>query len=200
VAQIEGVRFNPNWTVPPTIKRKDYLPKLKDDPSYLSQKGIQLVKAGRTIDPQEIDWADLSAQELSQIRMVQPPGEKNALGQYRVLMPNPHNIYLHDTNQKSAFDEVDRAISSGCVRLSDPKRLAEFLVSPEPKWTKERLEATVSSGKMRDVRISDSIPVYLFYYTVWLDTRGDVVFGSDIYGRDSKLLALLKDQNGLPEL
>lgn len=196
IAQIEGVRFNPNWTVPPTIKRTDYLPRLAEDPLYLQAKGIKLVRAGKTMDPTDIDWASISSTELRDIKMVQDPGEGNALGRYRVLMPNPHNIYLHDTNQKSAFDGPDRAISSGCVRLSDPRKVAQFVIEHEKKWAPARVDEVVASGKTREVKIGAPMPVYIFYYTAWADQNGGIVYGSDIYGNDRKLLALLKEIDG----
>ncbi|MCK6418316.1 MAG: L,D-transpeptidase family protein [Alphaproteobacteria bacterium] len=198
IAQIEGVRFNPNWTVPPTIKRTDYLPRLAEDPLYLQAKGIKLVRAGKTMDPTDIDWASISRTELQQIKMVQDPGEGNALGRYRVLMPNPHNIYLHDTNQKSAFDGPDRAISSGCIRLSDPRKVAAFVIAHEQEWNDGRIDAVVAAGKTRDVKITQSMPVYLFYYTAWADQNGGIVYGNDLYGNDKKLLALLKEMDGYP--
>jgi len=204
VAQISGMRLNPTWTVPATIKRFDIWPKLKKDPSYLEAKGIELWKGygrnARSIDPATIDWNKISWNELWKIRMVQVPGDHNALGRYRVLMQNPYDIYLHDTNHPELFDNDYRALSSGCVRLSDPARMARFILKGERKWSKAKIEETLSSLEKTDIEIGEEVPVYLLYQTMWLDEQGRVVYGTDIYGQDKKLVEKLADIDALPSI
>lgn len=194
-AEITGMRLNPDWTVPPTIKVKDMLPKLREDANYLSDRDIAIstIRDGRRValDPLSVDWANISNRELHQIRMVQVPGENNPLGQYRVLMPNVYNIYLHDTNHRDMFDIPIRDFSSGCMRMKDPARMAAFVLDREAKWDSARIERVVASQKRTDVRIENPIPVYAVYYSAWLGKEGDLVFGPDIYGADKKLYDIL---------
>lgn len=200
IAKITGIRFNPDWTVPPTIKREDMIPAVMNDPEYFRKKGIEIYdhdgKETYRVDPTTIPWDELTSKELHRLRMVQPPGSYNPLGQYRVIMPNKYNIYLHDTNEKSKFDRSQRSVSSGCVRMSKPKEMAEFILSHKKDWTVERMDKMVSSGRRSDVMIDEDLPVYIFYYTVWVNPDGQLIFGRDIYDYDKKLIALLSKVDG----
>ncbi len=195
---IDGIRFNPNWTVPPTIKKDDILPKLRDNPDYLSSKGMDLLNNnGQMLNPASLDWQNMSEQDLRSLSMVQKPGLNNPLGRVRVLMPNAYNIYLHDTNDPSYFDRANRAASSGCVRMKYPEQMANFVMSERAGWTPENTQSYIEEGRMRDVFIQNPIPVYLLYYTVWIGEDGALVFGSDLYGFDDNLIKLLKDLDGI---
>lgn len=193
--EISGVRLNPNWTVPPTIKRQDFLPSLQEDPTTLSRKGVELYKVqnGRSvsIDPSTVDWNNISPRELHSYRMTQAPGANNPLGQVRVIMENPYNIYLHDTNHRDLFDKDERALSSGCIRVAKPQELARFLLSKNKEWSEEKMQRILASGRMTDVATDSNIPVYILYQTVWQDAHGDIVFGEDFYGQDARLIAQL---------
>ncbi len=202
VTQIHGVRFNPTWTVPPTIKEEDILPELVKDPGYLAGKGMELYdgydKDAPTLDPTVIDWSSVSENDLKMLRMVQVPGKSNPLGLIRILMPNEHNIYLHDTNHKSLFLRSNRAKSSGCVRLSSPKKVAEFVLEKRKGWSTRKMNKILDEEKIRDIYTSERMSVYILYYTVWLGSDGQVVYGNDLYDRDKKLLQLLEKLDGLP--
>jgi len=198
---ITGVRFNPDWTVPPTIKKEDILPKLREDPMYLTNKGIELVHRGEdgleTLDPAAVDWEDVTSSDLNALHMVQMPGAANPLGRVRVLMPNKHSIYLHDTNQKEYFDKYARALSSGCIRMKDPLRVADFIMSGEKGWNMTKINSVIAQGKTSDRLIANAIPVYLLYYTVWIDDQARVVFGRDLYNRDKVLADALEKVDGI---
>ncbi|MFP4314096.1 MAG: murein L,D-transpeptidase, partial [Alphaproteobacteria bacterium] len=198
--EITGLRLNPDWTVPPTIKRFDILPKIQEDPEYLLKKGMELFEGyGRnavSLDPYSIDWVNITNRELHAIRMVQGPGDNNPLGRYRVLMPNGYNIYLHDTNQPELFAESARALSSGCVRMKYPEKMAEYLLEDIEGWSVKQAQEILDSYKKTDIRIPDAIPVYLFYYTTWLDDNGQIVYGNDIYGHDKKLIEEIQKIDG----
>lgn len=200
ITEIQGVRFNPDWTIPPTIKRFDVLPKVKEDPNYLNQKGIQLIKGhGKnaiTIDPYAVDWSGISSSGLNSMRMVQGPGENNPLGRVRVLMPNIYNIYLHDTNHPEYFDEPARAVSSGCIRMKYPEKMAQFIMEYEAGWRDAEMEEIFETKEKTDIEIAHKMPVYVLYYTVWTDSRGRVVYGTDIYNQDSKLITKLSNIDG----
>lgn len=191
ITTIHGVRFNPTWTVPPTIKEEDILPELRKDPMYLSHKGMELYDGyGRnspTIDPSVVDWDNVGENELHGFRMVQVSGARNPLGRIRVLMPNPDNIYLHDTNNKSLFSRVNRAKSSGCVRMQDPEKVALFALGKKRGWNNARMQGVLDSRKTRDIYTNERMPVYLLYYTAWVGSQGQVVYGVDIYDRDQPL-------------
>ena len=198
--EITGVRFNPNWTVPPTIKRDDFLPRLKEDPYYLSKRGIQITKGSgrnaRHVDPATIDWNTATQRDLGQIRMVQSPGRSNPLGQVRVIMENPYNIYLHDTNKPEYFKKNSRALSSGCIRVSKPKELAAFILDKNDGWSAQKAENILASGRLTDIMTDEPLPVYILYQSVWQDDRGRIVFGADLYGQDRQLIEALSGKKG----
>ncbi|MCI5060048.1 MAG: L,D-transpeptidase family protein [Alphaproteobacteria bacterium] len=190
---ITGIRYNPTWTVPPTIKKEDYLPKLQEDPYYLADRGIELMDGKMSVDPGQIDWANKTWEEVNAMRMVQGSGRTNPLGLVRVIMSNPYNIYLHDTPKKSQFALTNRAFSSGCVRMERALDLADFVLEPNDNWSPERRDAVLTKGKMTDIWAHEPMPVYIVYNTVWLGDRGQVVYGSDLYGHDRILLQALRD-------
>ncbi|MFA7275403.1 MAG: L,D-transpeptidase family protein [Pseudobdellovibrionaceae bacterium] len=199
---VEGVRFNPSWYVPDTIKAKDYLPELQKDPLALEKKGIKFrVKDESGMHealPQDIDWSKVTEADLKSIQMKQDPGEENVLGQIRVLMPNQYDIYLHDTSSPKLFLKDDRALSSGCVRLSEPRKIADFILSHNAGWSAERLEKYLADKKTRELPVTKPLSVYLFYYTAWLDDAGDVIIGDDLYGADRALVAALDKAGKIP--
>lgn len=202
VTKIHGVRFNPTWTVPPTIKKEDILPKLMENPAYLADKGMELFDGygpqAPTLDPETVDWENISENDLHNLNMVQVPGAHNPLGRIRVLMPNKHNIYLHDTNNRSLFRRENRAKSSGCVRLQDPKKVALFALKNRKHWSPERMSEVLAAGSLKDVYTNDHTKVFLLYYTAWLGHEKQIVYGQDIYGYDTALLAQLQKFDKIP--
>lgn len=194
---INGIRFNPTWTVPPTIKKDDYLPKLRADPYYLSDRGIELMNGNMTVDPGTVDWVNASWADVNQMRMVQGSGNRNPLGRVRVLMNNPYNIYLHDTPSKAAFKRDNRALSSGCIRMEDSEALADFVLTTNKGWSTERKKRLLNRGKQIDIIAENPMPVYLLYQTIWLGDQGQLVYGHDLYGHDGVLLNALKKKNAV---
>jgi len=199
VTEITGVRFNPTWTVPPTIKKEDILPKLIKDRNYLKKKGMELVhgrgSSALTLDPTAIDWTTVTESELKTLRMIQTPGGHNPLGLVRILMPNSYNIYLHDTNEKHYFDKPGRAASSGCVRMKRPFEMADFILRDKPGWSQDKTDAVLDTKKIRDIFLprEATIPVYLVYYTTWIDDNNEIVFGNDLYGYDDEIIKMLSN-------
>jgi murein L,D-transpeptidase YcbB/YkuD len=196
VTHISGVRFNPKWTVPPTIKAQDFLPKLVEDPTYLQNKGIevsQLVDGQRvTLDSTAIDWSTVSRSDLKNLRMVQGAGDDNALGRFRVLMENPYDIYLHDTNSPGLFSKQMRALSSGCIRLADPEAVTRFILKANANWSDGRMQNILASGRTTEVAAKEGMPVYILYQTIWLDKDGALVYGPDTYKQDRRLIEAMK--------
>ncbi len=200
ITKIHGVRFNPTWTVPKTIKAEDILPQLQSDPNYLADKGMELFDGygsnAPTLDPFAIDWNNLDEAELHSLRMVQVPGKHNPLGSIRILMPNEHNIYLHDTNNKGLFSRADRAKSSGCIRMKHPENIAMFALEKRQHWNKKAMLDVLEEGSTKDIYTPEKLPVYLMYYTVWLGGKNRIIYGYDVYNHDSTLLQLLEKLDG----
>lgn len=187
--EIRGVRFNPGWTVPDTIKKEDYLPKLLEDPTYLENQNILILSdwtgEAEVVDPTTIDWAGLSEGELKAMRMFKPAGRNNPLGQIRVLMHNPYDIFIHDTNTARLFQRAKRAYSSGCIRVAEPIALTNFLFNGnKADWTDDKAEFYLNRGRTADILLDEYIPVYLDYLTAWLSDEGSVILGQDVYGLD----------------
>lgn len=195
--EITGVRFNPNWTVPPTIKTKDFLPMLQQDPEALVKRGIRITYKGSLVDPTKVEWATVTPKDLSMVRMIQDPGDDNPLGKVRVIMENPYNIYLHDTNHREMFDNDDRALSSGCIRVAEPEKLADFILKNNKDWSFDGMRKMIDSGRLRNVDSEEKIPVYITYQTIWLDSEGKLIYGKDVYGQDAKLAEILKQAQGI---
>ena len=123
---------------------------------------------------------------LPEIR--QKPGEKNALGKVKFLFPNSFNIYFHDTPSKSLFAKNKRAFSHGCIRLSDPVRMANYLLRNQPEWTAAKIEEAMNSDKEKFVKLKKPVPVLITYYTAWVDENGELNFREDIYEHDTQLI------------
>lgn len=186
-----GVRFNPTWTIPPTIKEKDIWPKLKENPYYLIDKKVEIFEGDQTLDPSIVDWNEISRQELHQFRMVQLPGPANPLGKVRILMPNKYSIFLHDTIE-SGFHGHERSYSSGCVRLQKPEKVAEFILQ-------KNVKTYMQSNETQDVLTKSRVPIQILYHTVWLGAGQNIIYGEDIYGYDKTLEKALRKNKALPE-
>ena len=195
--EITGVRFNPNWTVPPTIKKKDFLPMLQQDPEAFLKRGITIRYGKEEVDPTKVDWSRVTTRGMTNLKLVQNPGDDNPLGKVRIIMENPYDIYLHDTNNRGLFDQDERTLSSGCIRVAQPEKLADFILRQNKDWSWNRMESIINSGKMRDVKNDVKLPVYITYQTMWLDSEGGLVYGPDIYGQDDVLVKKLEKTGGI---
>lgn len=184
-----GVRLNPGWTLPPTIKSEDYIPKLRENPEWVTEQGVMIYASwdrdAEPIDPTTIDWNFLSDNEIKAMRFYKNAGDANPLGRYRFLMNNRYDIYLHDTNQKYLFNRSARARSSGCVRVFDPHKIALFLLKDNAGWNTEKINQVLAEGETYNVGAKRSVPVYFDYKTAWLDNDGELVLGVDIYDLDA---------------
>jgi murein L,D-transpeptidase YcbB/YkuD len=118
----------------------------------------------------------------------QRPGPGNALGKVKFLFPNSFNIYFHDTPAKSLFNKDKRAYSHGCIRLSDPAKMANYLLKNDPEWSPESIDAAMNSGTEKYVKLKDPVPVLITYYTAWVDEKGLLHFADDIYDHDKAIM------------
>lgn len=188
-SQMTYLVFNPTWTVPPGILRRETLPKVRKDPTYLATENMSVVAAsGQLIDP---DTLDLDGPFPYTIR--QEPGPNNALGRVKFMFPNPYMVYLHDTPSKTLFGKASRAFSHGCIRAQDPLRLAEILLEASPEWDEAAIERTLASNKTTTVLLAEPLTVMLLYWTAEVSEDGTVVFKKDIYNRDAAVIRGLND-------
>ena len=188
---IRYVEFNPTWTVPPTILKKDILPKVKKDPGYLQKKNIRVIdRNGKTVDAGAIDWSRYPAAGFPYM-LRQDPGTKNALGRVKFMFPNKHAVYLHDTPHKSGFARAQRTFSSGCIRVEDPFAFARLLLDDQTDWDQSRIDRTLESLKTTRVNLTEPLTVMLLYWTAVVNNDGQVIFRKDVYDRDAAVLSAL---------
>lgn len=185
-SKIYELNFNPYWTVPVSIIRKDLIPKMKEDPEYLSKNNIRIFDwSGNELAWQQIDW---NTDEATQYRFTQDPGAENSLGSVRINFHNKHQVYLHDTPSKTLFGESQRFHSSGCVRVQNVRELVTWMLqSTTPDWDRTRVDSVIRTGEREDVKLKKSIPLYMTYVTAWANADGVVHFRDDIYARDDVL-------------
>jgi murein L,D-transpeptidase YcbB/YkuD len=190
---ITDVVFNPTWNVPAKIAVNEMLPKLRANANYATQKGYTVIEhsGGESfpVDGASIDWRAVGRGSMT-YSFRQEPGDGNALGKVKFYIPDSDNIYLHDTSQHNLFSRAERSLSHGCVRVEDPKALAEFALSGEG-WDSAKIDAAYDSAVSRTVRITP-LPVHLVYWTSWVDESSQVHFNRDIYGLDKKLLVAMQ--------
>ncbi|HRO69706.1 MAG TPA: L,D-transpeptidase family protein [Chitinophagaceae bacterium] len=168
---LNQVVFSPYWNVPESIVEKEILPAIEKDPDYLEKENMEITG--------EKDG-------IPEIRQL--PGEKNALGKVKFLFPNSFNIYFHDTPSKSLFKKDKRAFSHGCIRLSDPEKMAAYLLQDHPGWDAEKIREAMNKGEEKFVKLKEPVPVLITYYTAWVE-NGELNFREDIYGHDEQLIS-----------
>jgi murein L,D-transpeptidase YcbB/YkuD len=186
---ISSLVLNPSWTIAHSIATEDILPKIKNNPRYLKQLQIRVLrdaKVNREIDPDTVNWAHLSTERFP-YRLRQDPGPANALGRMKFLFPNPYDVYLHDTPAQELFQKDARTFSSGCIRLAKPLELAVYLLQGTPLGSIEALTAAISSKKTQSLAIPSPIAIYIVYVTAWVDPEGIIQFRPNIYNRDPAL-------------
>jgi L,D-transpeptidase YcbB len=189
---ITAVNLNPTWTVPLGILKKDVIPKMRKDPGYAARMHMRVLDgAGNEVDPHSVDW---NSERAPNFTIRQDSGTWNALGSVRIDMPNPHSVYMHDTNHKEFFSADYRFQSSGCTRVENPRDLAAWVLEETPGWSRREIDAAIAKGQKVDVRVARKIPVAWVYLTGWATRDGAIHFRDDIYGHDEKreLVAELK--------
>ncbi len=160
--------FSPYWNVPSSIVKKEILPAIAKNKNYLAKNHMEIIHDGA----------------IPEIRQL--PGTGNSLGRVKFLFPNSFNIYFHDTPAKSLFENDNRAASHGCIRLSDPVKMANYLLENSPEWTPEKIEAAMNQTTEKWVELKHSIPVIITYYTAWVDENKQLNFRADIYKNDTE--------------
>jgi len=169
-SNINQIVFNPAWNIPESIVKNEIMPKMKSDATYLKKNNIEVVKQG----------------DIPELRQL--PGKNNPLGKVKFLFPNTHEIYLHDTPDKTAFSKPERALSHGCIRVSDAAKLAQYLLRDQKDWTAQKINAAMNSNKEQTVDLKTKEPVNISYLTVWVDENGMMNFRPDIYNHDKEAI------------
>jgi murein L,D-transpeptidase YcbB/YkuD len=182
VADMTHVVFRPYWEVPHSIAARELLPAIRADAGYLQSHHFEVVDAGGAVVAASTE--NLAAVEAGAMRLRQRPGAHNALGAVKFMMPNPNNVYLHDTPEQSLFSRNRRAFSHGCVRVADPAALARFVLADQPEWTAERISAAMSGSEPLRVDLKEPVRVYFVYGTAIAREGGEVLFFDDVYGLD----------------
>lgn len=177
------INFNPYWTVPASIIRKDLIPRMQKNPDYLTEHKIRIFnKDNQEVQPSQIDWNTLDA---TNYRYRQDPGgDINSLGVVRININNPYGVYMHDTPEKGVFGDDVRFVSSGCIRVQNVRDYVTWLLKDTPGWDREHIDEAIRSGQRIDAKIATPIPVYWVYITAWGTPEGVVQFREDIYQRD----------------
>jgi murein L,D-transpeptidase YcbB/YkuD len=183
--ELSSVVLNPYWGIPNSIAVNEILPKLKKSTAYLSRNRIEVFRKNGIVNPNTLNWSQYHKSLPYNFR--QKPGVNNSLGKIKFLFPNNYSIYLHDTPSQELFGETNRAFSHGCIRVQNPRNLAEYILRNDPKWTIKDIENVLKTDIEKKISIKPVVPVYLLYLTAWVDHSGQLNFRKDIYGLDKKL-------------
>lgn len=168
--RIEHIIFGPYWNVPRSIVRNEILPAMRRSGNYLARNNMEITGYSNG---------------LPEIR--QRPGPGNALGSVKFVFPNRYNIYLHDTPAKTLFSNEKRAFSHGCIRIQNPFELAKYLLRNDKQWTDERIRDEMNRTSEKLVKINPTVPVFVVYFTSWIDADGLLHFRDDVYGHDKRM-------------
>ncbi len=181
-SRIVEINFNPYWTVPVSIVRRDLIPKMQAEPDYLTSNKIRIFDMrGEELTPSQINWY---SEEAVNYRFKQDPGDLNSLGSMRINFPSKDGVYMHDTPAKGLFGEDMRFHSSGCVRVQNVRELVNWLLVETPNWSRQEIDAVVKSGERKDAKVARPVPLYWVYVTAWATPDGVTQFREDIYNRD----------------
>ncbi|RDI59841.1 L,D-transpeptidase family protein [Microvirga subterranea] len=182
-SKVVEINFNPFWTAPASVVKKDLIPKMQKEPNYLTENKIRIFNAaGQEVPSSQINWF---SDEATRYRFRQDPGgDLNSMGFVRINIPNQHGVYMHDTPSKGIFGDDFRFVSSGCIRVQNVRDYIEWLLKDTPGWSREQIDATFKSGERIDARLAQPVPIHWVYVTAWATPDGLVQFRDDIYNKD----------------
>jgi murein L,D-transpeptidase YcbB/YkuD len=184
-SRIHELNFNPVWRLPPTVIKKDLIPKGRQMAGgkidVLTKFGIDAYSNGRKLDPKKVRWKSSQPYSLS---YRQQPGKKNPLGFVKINFHNAHSVYLHDTPSNRLFGRNFRAASSGCVRVSNMEKFAAWLLKDTKGMGLSDVQHYKKSGDTKTIRLKRAVPIKMVYITAWATEDGVVQFRRDLYGRD----------------
>ena len=182
-SKIIQINFNPYWTVPASIVRRDLIPKMQDQPDYLTSNHIRIFDMRhRELQPSQINWY---SEDATNYTFKQDPGSFNSLGSIRINFPSQYGVYMHDTPLKNLFGDDFRFHSSGCVRVQNVRQLVAWLLEGMKGWSLEDIDRVIKSGEQKNVELKKPVPLHWVYITGWATADGVVQFREDIYGKDN---------------
>lgn len=184
-SNLSEIILNPYWVVPESIIRNEIVPNIKKNPSYLITNNMEVLSGNKVVNPSKIKWQNYKTDVPFTIR--QKPGKNNVLGKIKFMFSNNFSIYLHDTPSKNLFDESTRAFSHGCIRVAEPEKLALYLLRKDTTWNAEKVDTILKTDEEFSIRVRPIIPVYIVYFTAWVDNNGQLNFRNDLYNLDDKL-------------
>ncbi|MBP6757643.1 MAG: L,D-transpeptidase family protein [Flavobacterium sp.] len=182
---VSRIVLNPYWNIPNSIIRNEIIPNIKKNSNYLADNNMEVLSGDKVINSSTINWNKYEGDVPFIIR--QKPGGENALGRMKFLFPNSFNIYLHDTPSKGLFNASKRAFSHGCIRVENPNKLLLHFLREDKTWNQERIDTILKTDKEFDIPIKPTVPVYIVYFTSWVDNKGQLNFRNDIYNLDQQL-------------
>jgi murein L,D-transpeptidase YcbB/YkuD len=181
-SKIIQINFNPFWTVPASIVRKDLIPKMQDQPEYLTDNHIRIFDGThRELQPSQINWY---SEDATSYTFKQDPGSFNSLGSIRINFPSAFGVYMHDTPLKNLFGDDFRFHSSGCMRVQNVRQLVGWLLDDTKGWSPDEIDKVIKSGEQKNANLAKPVPLHWVYVTAWSASDGVVQFREDIYGRD----------------
>ncbi len=200
MANMSFIEFMPYWNVPANILKDEILPKLIKKSGFLASQNMEIV-AGYSPSAKPIPVSAESIEKLKKgiYRVRQLPGKRNSLGKVKFIFPNKDDVYLHDTPANSLFSRSRRDFSHGCVRVENPKLLADFALRNQGRWNSESIKKAMQSPNNQRVNLKNPIPVLFFYTTAYVDEKNTLAFYPDIYGHDKVLLEALKKNDDLSD-
>ncbi|MBK8815782.1 MAG: L,D-transpeptidase family protein [Methylococcaceae bacterium] len=200
MAQMSFIEFSPYWNVPKNILKDEILPKLVRNPGYLLSQNMEIVSSfGNSAKPASVNKDSIEKLKKGLLRVRQKPGGKNSLGKVKFIFPNKDDVYLHDTPANSLFSKSRRDFSHGCVRVENPKALAEFALKNQGKWNADTIQKAMKNPANQRVILQNPIPVLFFYTTTYVDQNNNLSFYPDIYGHDEILIEALKKNDDLSD-
>ncbi len=177
--------FRPRWNVPNSIKVRELYPSLARGGAYFGRANLRLSQNGRVVDPASVDW---TVADIRKFDIYQPPGDGNVLGDLKFAFPNKHDVYMHDTPTKGLFEEASRTFSHGCMRVRNPKRMAELLLAEDKGWDLAMLEDLIANGpENNEVPLDRKVGVHTTYFTAWVDDAGQLQLARDVYGHEQRI-------------
>jgi L,D-transpeptidase YcbB len=194
-ADMSYLIFRPYWEVPYSIALKEIVPAARRNPSYIDKHQMEIVRgAGDSAlaVPNTAENVELVAKGALRVR--QKPGPDNSLGLVKFMFPNPYNVYLHSTPARGLFAESRRDFSHGCVRVSDPVGLAQYVLRDSPEWTREKIQAAMNGTSTMTVALKNRIRIFFVYGTALVTENANALFFDDIYGHDQRLEAALNSR------
>lgn len=198
--ELEEIVFGPYWRVPSSIKTEEILPYImrisgnslfkRDswDTSVFTSQNLRIRIGSRDVDPAKVDWSRIDRRKID---IYQRPGPNNALGKVKLVFPNKHNVYMHDTPRKLLFGNNLRAASHGCIRVQHPEKLALSVLHHDQGWKPDQVTAAIENGYDQHVTLKQKIPVHIMYFTLWADDHGSLSYFGDPYGHDRSMAKAL---------